>query len=261
MRALSTGALLLVAAACQPNSSSPVAEARADEIPTARVAGDGVAVVELFTSEGCSSCPPADAVLGELVRSHAGHPVFALAFHVDYWDDLGWPDRFASPDFTARQGTYAKALRARGLYTPQMVVGGTEQFTGSDRDRADEAIARALTHLATVQLTLRARRSTPDTVAVEWTAAGTGPGETLSVALVESSTSTVVRAGENAGRTLRHTNVVRSFTTAPLATGPGSRTLPIPPGSEQLAVIAYAQRATAGGGMPVDGAASVSLTP
>ena len=187
-------------------------------------------MVELFTSEGCSSCPPADAVLGELVRAHPGRPVFALAFHVDYWDELGWPDRFASPDFTARQGAYARALRARGLYTPQMVVGGTEQFTGSDREHAEEAIARASGRPASVHLTLRARRSGMQAVAVEWTADAAAPGETLSVAVVETSATTSVRAGENAGRTLHHTNVVRSFATVPLSSGPGSRTLPLPLG-------------------------------
>jgi hypothetical protein len=261
VRALSTGVLLLVVGACQPTTASPVAEARADEIPPAVVAGDGVAVVELFTSEGCSSCPPADAVLGELVRGHAGHPVFALAFHVDYWDELGWPDRFASPDSTARQGAYARALRARGLYTPQMVVGGTEQFTGSDREHAEEAIARATARPASIHLTLHARRSGTQAVAVEWTADAAAPGETLSLAVVETSATTSVRAGENAGRTLHHTNVVRSFVTAPLSTGPGSRTLPIPRGLGELAVVAYAQRTAPGVGMPVDGAASVPLPP
>ena len=248
-------------AACQPTTASPVAEARADEVPAVGVAGDGVAVVELFTSEGCSSCPPADAVLGELVRGHAGHPVFALAFHVDYWDELGWPDRFASPDFTARQGAYARALRARGLYTPQMVVGGTEQFTGSDREHAEEAIARATARPASIHLALRARRSGTQAVVVEWTADAAPPGETLSVAVVETSATTSVRAGENAGRTLHHTNVVRSFATGLLSPGPGSRTLPIPPGLGELAVVAYAQRTTPGVGMPVDGAASLPLPP
>jgi hypothetical protein len=123
--------------ACRAGST-PVPEARADE-PVAQAGG--VAVVELFTSEGCSSCPPADAVLADIAAT-GGPTTYALAYHVDYWDDLGWPDRFASPESAARQQTYARALGTRGLYTPQMVVGGTEQFTGSDRARATAAIER-----------------------------------------------------------------------------------------------------------------------
>ena len=123
-----TPLLLLVGAvcACRP-SSAGVSEAMAAE-------GGGVAVVELFTSEGCSSCPPADDVLNALAAdARTRHTrVFALAMHVDYWDSLGWPDPFASPAMTSRQQDYARSFGVRGLYTPQMVVGGAEEFTGSD---------------------------------------------------------------------------------------------------------------------------------
>jgi hypothetical protein len=96
-------------------------EARADEVPRSE---RGVAVVELFTSEGCSSCPPADLLLGDLARQNVA--VYPLEFHVDYWNGLGWPDRFSSSDWTQRQRAYARSLGDRGLYTPQMIVGGTD---------------------------------------------------------------------------------------------------------------------------------------
>src|SRR4030088_1641066 len=87
------------------------------------------AVVELFTSEGCSSCPPAGTYIGELAQRH---DVLALAFHVDYWDDLGWRDRFGLPEAAQRQRGYAKSLRLSSVYTPQVVIDGQDNFVGSD---------------------------------------------------------------------------------------------------------------------------------
>ena len=245
--------------ACRSPGSSPVPEARADE--AVRPASGAVAVVELFTSEGCSSCPPADAVLAELARDGA-RPVYALAFHVDYWDELGWPDRFASAGNTARQRVYARAFAARGLYTPQMVVGGTEEFTGSDRGHAQEAVARALAHPAAVRLSLQPRRSAGDGVTVDYSAPGAPADSLLSVAIVEHSASTSVRAGENAGRMLHHANVVRAFVSGPLTAATGSTVVRVPTSlrREDAEVMAYVQRPSgAGGGMPVLGAARAPL--
>src|SRR5271170_1584198 len=88
------------------------------------------AVVELFTSEGCSSCPPAETYVGELAQRPG---VLALSFHVDYWDDLGWRDRFGIPEATPRQRAYARAMSLSSVYTPQVVIDGHEDFVGSDR--------------------------------------------------------------------------------------------------------------------------------
>jgi hypothetical protein len=109
---------------------------------------DGVsapfAVVELFTSEGCSSCPPADRNLERIARDYAKHPVYTLSFHVDYWDHIGWRDPFSSAVYSERQRRYSAAMRARGVYTPQMVVSGTEALVGSHRAQSDDAIERSL---------------------------------------------------------------------------------------------------------------------
>src|SRR2546430_9680821 len=103
-------------------------------------AGERPIVVELFTSEGCSSCPPADALLAEL----AGRPdVLALSFHVDYWDRLGWKDPFSSPDATRRQHGYAEPFGISTGYTPQMVVDGRWQAVGSDRSEVEQALGSA----------------------------------------------------------------------------------------------------------------------
>src|SRR5690242_801257 len=112
-------------------------------------------VVELFTSEGCSSCPPADALLAELVSKQPIDDVqiIPLAFHVDYWNNLGWMDRFSAPKFTQRQRDYGQAMKLRSIYTPQMVVNGHEEFVGSDREAAQKAIAQAASdHTVNVQL-------------------------------------------------------------------------------------------------------------
>ena len=142
-----------------------------------------------------------------------------------------------------------------------MVVGGREQFVGSDREHADAAIARALGSAAVVPLTLQARR-TGDALTIDYTSPGAPAGATLDVAVVERTATSVVRAGENAGRTLKHANVVRTLTVVPLASPGGSTTVRIPPGLRAAdgEVIAFAQGpATPGGGMPVLGAARTPL--
>lgn len=157
-------------------------------------------LVELFTSQGCSSCPPADALLGEL----AGDPdVLPLAFHVTYWDGLGWTDGFADMRFDERQRTYAKVLGVSSIYTPQMVVGGELDVVGSSRSRVLAAIGVARTHGGARPLHVAAngRVAVPadlERVGTElWAAAWDGP-----------RTVTIER-GENAGRTLTYHNVVR----------------------------------------------------
>ncbi|MFN0010231.1 MAG: DUF1223 domain-containing protein [Phycisphaerales bacterium] len=178
----------------------------------------GVAVVELFTSEGCSSCPSAERVLNDLHASNAkkGGHVYTLAFHVDYWNHLGWPDRFATEAFTARQRTYADRLGS-GVYTPQMVVNGAAEFVGSDRGRADAEIARALATPAAVPLTFEVQAGDAATgarpVAIH---APAGAGLGVAAALTHSGLSTSVKRGENSGRALTHDGVVRAFATGTL---------------------------------------------
>lgn len=118
---------------------------------TAGTAGPGVAsthplVIELFTSQGCASCPPSDAFLGELASKGVKGDILALSFHVDYWDYIGWRDPYASPGYTQRQRAYAKALRQRYIYTPEMVVNGIGHDSGMERVAVYELMRRARTH-------------------------------------------------------------------------------------------------------------------
>src|SRR5439155_1000874 len=135
--AVAACALLCGAAATAPKTPDHGATAGADSA--------GFALLELFTSEGCSSCPPADALLARLASEarRSGRRVYALSFHVDYWDRLGWKDRFSSAAFTQRQGDYARRFRLASLYTPQLVVNGAQEIVGSDAPRVEVANARS----------------------------------------------------------------------------------------------------------------------
>jgi hypothetical protein len=194
------------------------AGAAPDGVPSA---GAPVPVlVELFTSEGCSSCPPADRVLSALAAQETtdGARVIALGEHVDYWDHLGWRDHFSSARFTARQQEYARALRS-DVYTPQMIVGGRKAFVGSDMSQAKSAIAAVVrdtadrVHVSITRVPGNGR-DIAVTVAVE-----PADGQTFAadldvlLALTQDRIVTHVASGENGGHRLQHSAVVRTLET------------------------------------------------
>ncbi len=185
---------------------------------TAAVGGTRTPViVELFTSEGCSSCPPADAELKRLKEEQPvpGAQVIALSEHVDYWNHLGWADPFSSAAFSARQSDYAQALRLPEVYTPQEVVDGQTEFVGSDRGRAEEAITRAArVSKRSVQLAWDRAATDEPTLRVQIDPLAAGhEGETADVmlAITEDNLKSNVTRGENAGNRLGHTAVVRQL--------------------------------------------------
>jgi hypothetical protein len=188
-------------------------------------------VVELFTSQGCSSCPPADAFLTDLARQR--RDVLALAFHVTYWDYLGWKDPFSLDAATARQRNYARYLGEDGVYTPQMVVDGTTGFVGSSRSSGLNAIAGA----AHKSVMVRLGREGPDLVIT--VGAGAGQAKVLLVGF-DPAHETQIGRGENGGRKLLETNIVRSLT--PVATWTGSDAVlrQTPPAGEAFAVLLQA---------------------
>lgn len=171
-----------------------------------RAAAPLVGVVELFTSQGCSSCPPADAALAALA-SEPG--VLALGYHVDYWDYLGWADTLARAENTDRQRAYAKTLGNRSVYTPQAVVNGRAHMNGGDRGAIEQALA---THAASgrgltvpVSLAVSGDRLS---VAVDQGARPAGPDMLLSIAFFRQRSEVEIARGENAGRTLVYANAV-----------------------------------------------------
>jgi hypothetical protein len=182
-------------------------------------AGANVPVlVELFTSEGCSSCPPADMLLTRLAaeKTIGRAEIVPLAFHVDYWDRLGWKDRFSSAAFTERQNRYAAAWKTDRVYTPQAVVDGRIEFVGTDVNRALEALtaSAARPHArVTIAPAVADEPASKRSVRVD-VEPPTGVAFTADVllAVAEDGLSTEVTAGENARKRLQHTGVVRSLT-------------------------------------------------
>lgn len=174
-------------------------------------------LVELFTSEGCSSCPPADTVLTRLAaeKTVGRAAIVTLAFHVDYWNRLGWTDRFSSPAFTDRQQRYAAAWKSERVYTPQAVVDGRVEFVGTDVTRALDALAASAARAhATVALAFAsgdAPRKRLLRIAIDPPAGAAFSGEVL-LAVAEDGLASQVTAGENARKRLEHTGVVRSLT-------------------------------------------------
>ncbi len=169
----------------------------------------GIAVLELYTSEGCSSCPPADDILRGVVHQEN---VFAMAFHVTYWNRLGWKDSFSQKAFDERQYAYGSRFQKDGVYTPQLVVNGTEEFVGSRKSQAENAIKKALTTPAVAQISL-SKTLKDNNIAVNYKLSGDFVNAVLNFAVVESNFSTQVKRGENEGRILKHDNVVRGFQT------------------------------------------------
>jgi hypothetical protein len=165
-------------------------------------------LVELFTSEGCSSCPPADRLLIDLKRNQpvANAQVIALGLHVDYWNYIGWNDRFSSPRFTARQQQYADRLND-GPYTPQMIVDGSASVVGNDANSVSRAITRAASSAKPVQVEL-SQQNGAITVKLHGVAASSPE---VFFALVEDDLESSVIAGENNGVTLHHVAVARDL--------------------------------------------------
>jgi len=184
------------------------AQAQAEYACSVHSSAQRQSLIELYTSEGCSSCPPADRWLAQLPDDREW---IALAFHVDYWDRLGWADRFASPAFTQRQHQGAQQRGSRRVYTPQVVADGLEHARWYSqplprRDQSDSPV-----------MTLTVRNLDDQQVAVDVLAEPAGlPSSLIRVALVEDGLSTDVRRGENGGRTLNHAHVVRNLQSATL---------------------------------------------
>lgn len=216
-------------------------------------------VLELFTSQGCSSCPPADALL----HDYANRPgVIALSLPVDYWDRLGWKDTFASPAYSARQRDYAQHRGDQAVYTPQIVVNGLYHAVGSVRLRVDQAIAKAQRELKSHAISFKAQRS-PSGFVLDFTDVkprSSGPVSVL-IAKVRKSGTVNIRRGENAGRAVTYRNVVTSLERIGTWDGaPGARTYPALKGKTTEAEMTTVVLLQAGEVGPILGAAYATDT-
>jgi hypothetical protein len=174
------------------------------------VSGKGFAVVELFTSEGCSSCPPADAVAAKLAQEYKDN-VYVLGFHVDYWDRLGWKDVFSNSDFSKRQYHYGQIFHLNSVYTPQVIINGRTEFVGSNEAKLRNAITQELNNTPEKNIELTAKDNN-DVVTVSYKV-DTASNTVLNIALIQLQAQSNVKRGENEGRTLHHIDVVRDFKT------------------------------------------------
>lgn len=223
-------------------------------------------LVELFTSEGCSSCPPADTLLAKLSEEQPvqAADIIALSEHVDYWDKDGWHDRFSSAELTERQREYGTIFKVPDVYTPQIVIDGTQQFVGTDVPHTLSAIEH---EAQTAKLNLTLSKPVLDGNRVSASISTTSPAEQLKgdlyAALVDPVDSTDVLKGENKGHHLQHVDVVRTLervgSLKDLRSGTHTFTLSAPkdstPGSMHLVV--FAQRSGSG---PILGAVSTTVT-
>ena len=178
------------------------------------------AIVELFASEGCSSCPPADDLLRRLIQEK-GKRIYALSFEVDYWDYLGWKDPFSRPEFTQRQHRYAEVFRNSSVYTPQMIINGQNAFVGSDEAQARKHINHFLKVPSALSIDLKVELDQKDVLKVKYQLDVLPKGAVINFALVQHMAEIPVKSGENAGRTLIHGNVVLDFKTIELNASQG----------------------------------------
>jgi hypothetical protein len=196
-------------------------------LTTAGQAQESPTVVELFTSQGCSSCPPADAFLTDLAKRP---DVLPLAFHVTYWDYLGWKDPYSFSEATTRQRAYARHFGEDGVYTPQMVVDGTTGFVGSSRSEGLKAIAGAARKRVSVSIIRDGQ-----TLLIR-VGAGTGKARVVLVGF-DPTHETQIGRGENSGRTLKESNIVRSLSGIADWSGSAVEFRQPPPAGEGFAVL------------------------
>jgi hypothetical protein len=188
-------------------------------------------LVELFTSEGCSSCPPADALL-KLVngsRTSAGMLVVGISEHVTYWNELGWSDPYSSSDYTERQDAYSRRFQLDGPYTPQMVINGAEQIVGSDRAALAQAVQKEEEQKPRMSLRILSLSVAGDKLTVNFSAGGEVPAKGVDViaVLADDSDKSNVLHGENSGRLLAHVSVARSISRVGKVQAAGERTVQI----------------------------------
>ena len=219
----------------------------------------GFVVVELFTSEGCSSCPPADQLVAKIEKESKDKPVYILAYHVDYWDRLGWKDAFSSADFSKRQNEYARYLHLQSVYTPQIIINGATEFVGSEEGTLRNAIKTSLQKPSQTQLSLNVSSIESNQANIKYNTDGADKSTVLQLAVLEKNAQTKVERGENAGHTLSHVQIVRKLQKVSLSGNTGTIKVSLPQGFDIAGweIIGFLQNTING---KVNGAAKATFS-
>ncbi len=187
---------------------------------------DPIVVLELFTSQGCSSCPPADALLRKVQQQHP-EKVFALSYHVDYWNYIGWEDPFSNSRYTQKQSFYNRKLGYRGNYTPEVIVNGQEHFVGSSASKMNAKISHYGSKKAENKINLSNVNRSDGAITFDFNVLGNLENKVLRAVLVLDERTTSVKRGENRNRTLTNSNIVVAENYVDLKTsGSGKVTVP-----------------------------------
>jgi hypothetical protein len=203
---------------------------------------NGFALIELFTSEGCSSCPAADEALEEIQKKYNDKEVLVLSYHVDYWNKLGWKDIFSDASFTQRQEYYSNIFRLNNIYTPQIVINGKKEFVGSDKSKLISSIDEQLSEKSAVSIKLNAIQNAEGKIDVHYSAESTdAKKEQAILVLIQKMGTSEIKKGENKGRTLHHINIVRNIFYLPLKEKTTNFTLPAGLQKEDVFVAGFIQ--------------------
>lgn len=202
----------------------------------------GFALLELYTSEGCSSCPPADELLGKIQNEYKDKNVYVLAYHVDYWDKQGWKDIFSNADFTKRQYDYAQFMGKEPIYTPQVIINGKTDYIGSQETSLRNGIKLALSKPAAVDLSLETKQQN-DKLSLNYSINGTFKNSHLLIAVVQKSAKSNVKRGENAHRVLSHYQIVQRLQTIDLKVAKGNSAITLPKNfnTQDFEIIGFVQ--------------------
>jgi hypothetical protein len=210
-------------------------------IPNTSADAKPMVIMELFTSQGCSSCPPADAILAEYAASH-NEQIIPLSFHVDYWNRLGWADSFSSSVYSARQQWYIQHIPKATVYTPQLVVNGKSEVVGNRKDLVDGLVQKELSAKASASIAIENIIIHNNELSFYYKASEITTSQVLNIALVQKEATTNIKAGENKGIILYNRNIVRAFIAQVLTNkGSGKINLPVSFKADGYALIVYAQ--------------------
>ncbi len=185
-------------------------------------------VLQLFTSQGCSSCPRADSFLEEIKENYADKNVIVMSYHVDYWNSLGWKDPYSKKEYSNLQYSYARQLQTRSVYTPQVVVNGKKHYVGSNKSKITSSISQNLNNESANAIAIQQLKKEGTNVSFKYSIDGDVNSKKLQIALVLENKVTKVKRGENTNRTISNSNIVINTLTVNNTQKQGIATIKIP---------------------------------